>query len=299
MKYEKKEVKYTEIEKYSCLEFLKKNSAELYLSYCGKETCPPAHTYGPASRQEFLLHYIIDGKGTFTAADQTWNLKKGDAFLIFPEETTVYSADPHQPWSYIWVAFDGIKALECLEHAGFSTVERIGHFHQETELIRCVDTILSSHQLTYANELIRQSQLLLFLALLIQEYQKSSAKNTSELLPWQTYMESAVSFIKDNYDKEITVHDICSYTGITRSHLTRIFQQALHTSPYDYLLEVRLNKASSLLKTTQLPIKQIAMMVGYRDALVFSKIFKQKTGLSPKTFRSSANTLILSDTKTL
>lgn len=85
--------------------------------------------------------------------------------------------------------------------------------------------------------------------------------------------------------------------GIARSYLTRIFQQTLHTSPYDYLLGVRINKASSLLKTTQIPINQIALMVGYQDAPVFSKIFKQKTGFSPKAFRSSSNILVLSDKK--
>lgn len=296
----KKEVKYTEIEKYSCLEFLRKNSVELYLNYCGKEVCPPSHTYGPASRQEYLLHYVIDGEGTLIANDTTYHFEKHDAFLIFPEEITTYTADSSHPRTYVWIAFDGIKAWECLEQAGFSKTKRIGHFHREAELIHCIETILASHELTYYNELIRESQFFSFLAILIQEYQESTEKSEENpVLPQQSYVDYAITFIENNYRKEITVQDICSHVGITRGYLTHIFQQSLHTSPYEYLLGIRINKSSSLLKTTSLPINQISLMVGYHDALAFSKIFKQKTGVSPRAFRSSSNTLVLSDKKDL
>ena len=96
------EVKYTESPKYQCLEFLRKNSVELYLAYCGREICEAGHTYGPAVRQEYLLHYVISGKGTFTADGKTTELGAHDAFLIMPEETTVYRADAKEPWSYVW-----------------------------------------------------------------------------------------------------------------------------------------------------------------------------------------------------
>ena len=106
-----------------------------------------------------------------------------------------------------------------------------------------------------------------------------------------------VNETKKIFNKDIKVNDMCSYIGITRSYLTKIFKQVLHVSPYEYLLGVRMNKASLLLQTTALPVKQIAEMVGYKDALVFSKAFKQKIGSSPKAFRDSSGTLVLSDTK--
>ena len=50
--------KYTHSARYKCLEYLKKHSVDLYLSYCGMEECDPGHAYGPTTRSEFLLHYI-------------------------------------------------------------------------------------------------------------------------------------------------------------------------------------------------------------------------------------------------
>ena len=241
---------------------------------------------------------MVSGKGTFTANGKTRELGPHDAFLIMPDETTIYRADAAEPWSYVWAAFDGIRAYECLEHAGFSADRRVGHFEEEQALTACVDAMLAAHQLTYANDLVRQSQLALFLADMIREYQTSHAAGQ----PFgeyhqQEYVDYAVAYIEQNYHKDIKVNDMCSYIGITRSYLTKIFKQVLHVSPYEYLLGVRMNKASLLLQTTALPVKQIAEMVGYKDALVFSKAFKQKIGSSPKVFRDSSGTLVLSDTK--
>lgn len=291
-----KNVKYTVKEEYYCLEFLRKDSIEISLAYCGRDVCEPGHTYGPATRDEYLLHYIIDGKGYFTADGKTYELGKNDAFLILPDEVTIYSADLEYPWSYIWIAFNGFKASEYLEHAGFSTTNRIGHFLCEEQLIKAIDEILSAHELTYSNQLNRHIQLLNFLSCLIHEYETSfHPLPSSELTAQQSYIIYAMNYIERNYQNNITIEDLCNRLGITRSYLTKLFKEELHSAPYEYLVNLRINKASSLLKLTSLPVKQISNMVGYHDPFVFSKLFKQKTGVSPKDYRNTANNLILSN----
>lgn len=291
-----KNVKYTVKEEYYCLEFLRKDSIEISLAYCGKDVCEPGHTYGPATRDEYLLHYITDGKGSFTANGRTYELGKHDAFLIIPDEVTVYSADEEHPWSYIWIAFNGFKASEYLQHAGFSTTNRIGHFQCEEQLVNAIESILSAHDLTYSNQINRHIQLLTFLASLIHEYEDSTKTLSSmKPSPQQSYIIYAMNYIERNYQNNITIEDLCNRLGITRSYLTKLFKEELHSAPYEYLVNLRIDKASSLLKSTSLPIKQISTMIGYHDPLVFSKIFKQKTGLSPKTYRDTANNLILSN----
>lgn len=290
-------VKYTDSAKYKCLEYLKKNSVELYLTYCGKEICEAGHTYGPATRSEYLLHYIIDGKGSFTANGSTYSLTRHDSFLILPEEITSYTADAEHPWTYIWLAFNGTKTTECLHHAGFSETQRVNHFTCEETLIRCVNTILSSHQLTFSNDLIRQSQLMYFLAAIISEHQSTTSEPPENEYPQQVYIDYALDYIEQNYHKNIKVSDIASYIGIDRSYLTKNFKKILNVSPQEYLLNFRMNEAASLLKSTNYPVNQIAAIVGYSDALTFSKAFKAKYGASPKLYRSSEEELTLSDGK--
>ena len=65
----------------------------LRLYYSGSESCAPGHFFGPAVRTHYLIHFIRSGKGRYMRGNSEYALKKGDAFLILPGETTKYMAD--------------------------------------------------------------------------------------------------------------------------------------------------------------------------------------------------------------
>lgn len=290
--------KYTSSVKYHCLEYLKRNSVELYLNYCGKENCEPGHSYGPAKRQEYLLHYIVEGSGTFTCNNKTYELHQNDAFLIMPDEITSYRADSKTPWSYVWIGFNGSKASDCLRYAGFNSENRIQSFKNATFIKQCVDQILDAHQLTYAHDLIRQSNLMLLLSAMIQAYQEKCPDCIDDTeYPQQVYIEYATDFIERHIHENIKVSDIASFIGIDRSYLTKIFKKILDLSPQEYLINLRMNKASSLLKTTDYTISQIAEKVGYNTTLAFTKAFKSKYDVSPGVYRSQTEVPTLSTQK--
>ena len=64
----------------------------------GYEDCEPSHSFGPAVRTSWLLHYVVSGTGTFTREDQTYALRAGDVFVIPPYVQTSYEADAETPW---------------------------------------------------------------------------------------------------------------------------------------------------------------------------------------------------------
>ncbi|MDC7289923.1 AraC family ligand binding domain-containing protein [Blautia schinkii] len=290
-------VKYTDSARYKCLEYLKQHSVELYLVYCGQEICDCGHSYGPAERQEYLLHYVVSGKGEFQAGERKYQLKSQDAFLIFPDEVTYYQADSKEPWTYIWIAFNGSKALECIHYAGFSDEKRVNSFSCGDTLIQCVNELLAAHQLTYANDLLRQSGLMRFLAAVINEEQARSQSPVVNEYSQQVYVDHALDYMTHNYHKNIKVSDIADYIGINRSYLTKSFKKVLQISPQEYLQNFRMNKAAYLLKATSLPVNMIAGKVGYSDALVFSKVFKNNYGVSPKIYRDSSEKEVLFSSK--
>ncbi|MGP4039616.1 AraC family transcriptional regulator [Gracilibacillus sp. D59] len=280
--------KFTNSARYKCLEYLKKNSYDLYLIYCGIEECDPGHFYGPVSRNEYLLHYIIEGKGIFQANGKTYHLGKNDSFLIYPSEVTYYEADKEDPWTYIWIGFDGIKAESCLNNATFSKDNRVNKFECEESLWNYVNGILNASKLTYASELKREGYLFMFLSALIEEKSRKNKSNKNETYdyPFHIYVEHALEFIAHNYEKNIKVSDIANYIGINRSYLTSIFKRHLKVSPKEYLVKYRLDKACTLLKTTNRLISDIAADVGYDDPLTFSKVFKSYFEVSPKLYRT-------------
>ena len=94
------------------------NGGSVTVYYCGYEKCESGHFWGPAVRNQYLLHYVISGCGTYVVGGETYTLHAGSCFLIRPGERTLYTADRKDPWEYMWVAFDGFDVLEILRRTG-------------------------------------------------------------------------------------------------------------------------------------------------------------------------------------
>ena len=133
------------------------------------------------------------------------------------------------------------------------------------------------------------SKYLLEISFLLEIFSKIeiSKKNSYEKTDSQKrHMDIAVNFIKRNYSEHITVETIAAHVGIDRKYLSKIFKNLLGISTQQYLLNKRMQEATILLTNSELSIKEIANSVGYYDALLFSKMFKKKYGLSPIGFRN-------------
>lgn len=104
------------------LEFTSKyrSISTLTIYYGGHEICAPSHSFGPAIRHHYLLHYILNGKGKYYVNNKCYELQRGEAFLICPGESTYYKADKEEPWEYCWVSFDGNDASTILKNCGLS-----------------------------------------------------------------------------------------------------------------------------------------------------------------------------------
>ena len=112
--------------------FPNENFVDLSLYQFGQEKTDPAHSYGPATRNHYLFHYILSGTGTLMADDskgntQTYSIKSGQGFMIFPNQSTTYISDHDLPWEYVWIEFDGLRVKEALQIAGLSLDNPVYH----------------------------------------------------------------------------------------------------------------------------------------------------------------------------
>lgn len=96
-----------------------------------------------------------------------------------------------------------------------------------------------------------------------------------------------MQYIRENYMRPISVNDIASAVGVSRSWLYRCFMEYAEQSPAMYLRDIRLQRAKSLLRRTELPVQQIAQAVGYEDPLYFSRVFSDYIGCAPSFYRKT------------
>lgn len=129
------------------------------------------------------------------------------------------------------------------------------------------------------------SNLYLFLDCLTRSSASRTTPASSSMSKY--YLEWAFTFIDQNFQNDISVADIAKSCKIHRNYLGKIFREQLGTSPQEFLITYRMNKAVQLLQTTKLSIKDIGNAVGYPNQLHFSRAFKNVYGMPPSQWRKA------------
>lgn len=261
---------------------------DLTLYQFGYEKCAPLHSFGPFLRNHYLFHYVISGKGTLHSNDAhnnavVYHLTEGSGFLIEPEFVNLYYADEKEPWEYIWLEFGGLRAKEFLEIAGLSREHPV--FTPDTPLHgeELLNEMFSIVRNTAASPLGQIGHLYLFMDRLIagsSVRRKLQGGRLSEF-----YAREAVTFIEQNYSRNITVSDMAKRCSLERSYFGKIFKDVMGQSPQDFLIHYRMSKAAEALKLTDSSIGEIGSSVGYSNQLHFSRAFKNVWGISPREYR--------------
>lgn len=254
---------------------------QLWVCQCGEEACEPSHSFGPAVRDHYLIHYITKGKGVFTTSRGEHKLGEGQGFLICPEETTIYTADASQPWEYCWVGFKGIDAKAFVESCGLSLEEPIFTCKSGEVIKTFFREMYESSQDAQIREYTMIGYLYLIMAH-IKSQNRSFLKHNKSI---DLYYEKAKQYIKNNYSYDISVGILAKHIGIDRTYLYRIFKEKADVSPERYILQVRLSKAKELLEYPDYSIYEVALSTGFKEISSFSKAFKKIYGVSPSIYR--------------
>ncbi|OYP09276.1 AraC-like protein [Lachnotalea glycerini] len=294
-------VGYTQSARFTCLEDLELDNqfsltSAISLDYCGCERCEKSYKFGPYKRENYVIHIIYEGKGSYTVGDQVFQLEKGQAFIIYPEIETLYRADIIEPWCYAWVGFHGYRSEEFIKKMGFSKEKPIIHLKHVEQEKACIINMLKAKRLTSIDELRRISELFELFALMMENNENYAGKENHDY-PSATYVKYAMDYMRLNIKEKIKIDELADTIGISRSHLTGSFKKELNMSPQEYLIHLRLENATYLLKNTTKPIRIVASESGYEDSFFFSKIFKQKYNISPKAYRAMQVEVIQTDKK--
>lgn len=230
----------------------------------GYETCESLHSFGPALRTHWLLHYVVSGKGYFKIGDRWYTVTAGNMFVIPPFVETYYEADACDPWEYIWIGFTKDEKIKV----DFEDVMYIPHARRIFEdMKRC--SAMHSGKTEFLCGKIWQILSMIF------DKQNEAVD----------YIEKAVNIINSEYMRNITVQDIADRIGLERTYFSNLFKMRLSLSPKQYLLKIRMEQAAVFLKEYGYSVSVTALSVGYSDVYTFSKMFKQYFGVSPSQYK--------------
>lgn len=258
---------------------------DLNMYNCGNENCSSGHSYGPAIRDYFLIHYVESGKGIFKAGGKVYHIEADQCFLICPDEITFYKADEKNPWHYYWIGFNGAKAESYLFQSSLSARNPV--FSCNDSFFRdLILDMINANTVSNAKDTKQLGLLYILISKLIESRSKDNLFCKTENRK-SYYIKRCVEYIWKNYSRKISIADIAGYIGLDRSYLSSIFKDNLDISIQQFLIKYRMDKACELMRNTYLSIGEVSHSVGYDDQLLFSKVFKKVIGLSPREYRKS------------
>lgn len=221
------------------------------------------------------LEYVVDGEGEIFLNGRWERASAGDIFILRERESHDYRANPDAPWHKIWINYVADYISPFFEAYGVSSgiyhiPEMRRYFDRALELSRnadvSVDTCYEIADCVHS--------IITHISAHASHRTQSDAYRIRELLNASTY-------------KKLDLDGASAELHISKSNIIRLFKKHYGVTPYDYLLELKMESAKLLLTGTGMPVKEIAAKLCICDEHYFSSLFLRRTGMRPRDYREN------------
>lgn len=268
----------------SLLDF-KDKSRPLVVGSCGTYRLikqPRLPTYRPRGRIDYQLLYITSGKAHFFFGEKEEIIEAGHMILYKPREMQRYVYYGTDQTEVYWVHFTGSNVKNILKEYHLFESGRVIQTGNSPEYHQLFRKMIQELQLTRPHYEEYLTLLLQELFLLIsRQYPQGSKQN--RLL--QKEMEAATQFFNEHFAENISIDQYARSRHMSTCWFIRGFKRYNGVTPMQYILNLRITNAKTLLRTTTYSVSEVAAIVGYDNPLYFSRLFKKQTGLAPSDIR--------------
>lgn len=240
---------------------------------------------GLHGHHHFLLTLITDGTGVQTLNGQDIPFGPNDLFLLSPADFHKNTLKEGNSFSYYGVKFtydlldDRLSDLFALDrlplylHLTDSTAQIAKNI-----LCQLVDECQNGAE-RLGNRAYLQLLVEQLIILTLREIKKDA------LVSPQAFINRALGYLYSHFSESITVGDAAAYVGYTPNYFNTCFRQQMGIPFGEYLQQMRLNYAENLLRSSQMPITEVAYESGFGSLSYFSRCFHTARGLSPQEYR--------------
>lgn len=231
--------------------------------------------------EHWVLQYTVDGEGEICINDKSHKLNKGDAFIINIPGNHYYRLPPDsKQWEVVYIEFS--KEADVFLNKFISSEGNIIHINEDSKFLALmfnvyrelienrIDSIYKCS--SYGYQLIME---------LLNEFTTKVINEDRDI-----DVVACKNYIDKNYYKPIGLDDLTTITNLSKYHLLRKFKEEMGTTPGNYLIRIRLERAMELILSTDDTIDTIAKKVGFSCGNYFSKVFRKNIKVSPLEFKN-------------
>lgn len=222
------------------------------------------------------IEIMVCTEGTLEVScnEQERTLCKGDIMISFPDD--IHSYKKTEFGKGIMIIFHpNISELitSTLNNGQYS------NFLHEDKVVQVANDLYHYYSKSSTNFSVIYGYLHIIFGMVLKKIDCKKSELTVDVF------HSAVRYISLNYTNPISLKKVSENVGISQCHLSRIFSDRIDGGFKNYLKILRVDKAKSLLKTTDLSIYDIMMESGFSDQRTFNRVFKSMTAMTPREFR--------------
>ena len=231
----------------------------------------------------YILEYVVSGSGYLEVNGEKHKISAGDAYLILPGDNCEYYSDPDDPYEKYWINFSAqFFFAEFLK--AYGVTDRV---IKNYDLSECFKEIFALEEISafnddlylYISKIIYN--LCLDLAIRKKQVQRENKTNIAYSIKYELHSSILIP---------ISISDIAGRFYRSTNDIISIFKKTYGVTPYAYLIMLRIAFAKNLLINTSDSVSSIAERLCFSSPYHFSKIFKEKEGVSPREFRNAHKT---------
>jgi AraC family transcriptional regulator, arabinose operon regulatory protein len=232
-----------------------------------------------------ILIYCINGQGWCELRGRRHEVNAGDLLVIEPDEPHRYGADERRPWTISWAHVTGDQVPLLLRELGTSADAPMIYLGDDPQVRALFEQLLDTIERGYApHYLLYAAQILTHLMGAMIWRRRQTWRGLPDL---KQRISQSVAYMKEHLDQPLRVPRLAALANLSVSHYSAVFKEQTGYAPNDYIIRLRMHRACQLLDTTELPVKAIALQLGYDDQLYFSRLFRQVNDIAPSEYRAT------------
>ena len=227
-----------------------------------------------------VLQLTIEAAAFYRDGQGEQLVTQGNAMLFSHAEATEYGYPPGatEPYRHQYIEFSDCQPLRTVFDKLMKDFGPIVSIPDNSSARGVFNEILERFRTGAFNDRYHESELLYHL--LIATYREQVERTRG-----RDPIEFGYHYILNRFRYAANLKQIAEACGVTREYFGREFKRRYGENPGSFLRSLRVEHAKSLLKTTSIPIEEIAAASGFTDANAFGRRFKQLFGTSPGAFR--------------
>lgn len=251
-----------------------------YVTVMGQFLCHEGYSIKRGGGRSPIVFYITEGTLSFTYEGKHYIAQKDDIVLMNCHKPHEYHCN--SSCEFMFFHFDGNNSYQITDHLIKQNQGII--FRLETSL-KIFQILLQATTRLYAADYLTDMELSMLVYNVLCYIQTMNDVLPVAASPTSNTMASVIKYIKNNINKPHTLESLASQVNLSKYYFAHLFKDETGVSPIEYVAQLRIDLAKTILKTSDRTISDIGLSLGYSSPCSFINAFNLRAGMSPSRFR--------------